>query len=247
MVSFPGKYSHEWDAAVSAASKQQDDMSLACVFLTDRASGLGLHADNPDTPGKCWCHAIYGRMAAKDYVSKVDLSKATREELEFKTADAEAMGLCLVVKTQADTELKWRAKVQMATQDAEWRCAANNARAPWGCQWFEEWRKNVHRAVELEQTLHVFYFEGMKGQGKMHWNQLCNEGAKEESRKCSGLGASQTAEVAYLDKMGFSYIEHDITEFEPMLQSAFGRFQAAVRRSIHRLASLLTQPNLFEE
>ena len=63
IVSFPGKYSELWDEAVSAVTSQAgktgtDSWSLACVFLTDAASGLGQHAENLDTPGKCWCHSI---------------------------------------------------------------------------------------------------------------------------------------------------------------------------------------------
>ena len=56
VVSFFGKYSQQWDEAVSTA-KTQMGFSLACVFLTDRASGLGKHCSNPDAPGQCWCRA----------------------------------------------------------------------------------------------------------------------------------------------------------------------------------------------
>ena len=50
-VSFPGIYSEEWDRAVAAADGEQI-CSLACVFLTDTSSGLGQHAENPDSPGR---------------------------------------------------------------------------------------------------------------------------------------------------------------------------------------------------
>ena len=73
------------------------------------------------------------------------------------------------------------------------------------------------RAAELRQTLHDFYFEDGRGKGKMPGHLLANEKARQEARKDSGLGASQTAEVAYLDKMGLSYVEHDIMEFEAFL------------------------------
>ena len=84
IVSFPGKYS-------------QEALSLACVFLTDRASGLGAHCDNPDEPGECWCRAIYGHLPASTYISVVDMRPAMQNsqapiELEFKRADAVAMG-----------------------------------------------------------------------------------------------------------------------------------------------------------
>lgn len=75
----------------------------------------------------------------------------------------------------------------------------------------------MHKAVELKQALHVFYFEDRKGHGKMSWNELPSDEAKALVRQRSGLGASQTAEVAYLDKEGISYVEHDIREFQDLV------------------------------
>ena len=218
VVSFPGKYSELWDKAVSSA----DAFSLACVFLTDAASGLGRHANNPETPGKCWCQTIYGRVPASTYLSVVEISTDESgnhdQMLAFKRADAEAMGQRLLIK-QHQGDIEWEQELAEALQDAEVRCIQNQDRAPWGCQWFEEWKRNVDRAAELQQTLHVFYFQDSKGKGKMHWDQLANEKARHAARKDSGLGASQTAEVAYLDKIGLSYVEHDIMEFEAFLTS----------------------------
>ena len=41
--------------------------------------------------------------------------------------------------------------------------------------------------------------EGKVGRGKMRWEELNDEEAKREAREDTGLGASQTAEVAYLE------------------------------------------------
>ncbi|OLP80617.1 hypothetical protein AK812_SmicGene38950 [Symbiodinium microadriaticum] len=221
VVSFPGKYSDLWDKAVSSVA-QEDAFSLACVFLTDAASGLGRHANNPETPGKCWCQTIYGRVPASTYLSMVEISTDESgkhdQTLAFKRADAEAMGQRLLIK-QHQGDIEWEQELAEALQDAEVRCIENQDRAPWGCQWFEEWKRNVDRAAELQQSLHVFYFQDSKGKGKMHWDLLANEKARHAARKDSGLGASQTAEVAYLDKIGLSYVEHDIMEFEAFLTS----------------------------
>ncbi|CAE7335706.1 GIP [Symbiodinium sp. CCMP2592] len=234
VVSFPGKYSQQWDKAVSTAKTQQG-FSLACVFLTDRASGLGEHVENPDAPGECWCHAIYGQLPASTYLAVVDVRPESagccqvlgglgrqglsQQDLEFKRADAEAMGQRLVVRrNQADWE--WERELREAEEDARRRCAENQGLAPWGCKWFEDWRRNVQRAVELKQSLHVFYFEGRTGQGKLDWDQLPCQEAKERVRLESGLGASQTAEVAYLDKMGYAYVEHDIRNFHQLVSPA---------------------------
>eukprot|EP00913_Durusdinium_trenchii_P025412 g23857.t1 len=118
-----------------------------------------------------------------------------------------------------------------ALKIAEERCRQNGCRAPWGCSWFEEWRKNVEEAMRLGQKLHVFYFEGKVGRGKLAWPKLCDSMAKEEARRDSGLGASQTAEVAYLEKMGLEYEEHDITEFEAFLRKC--HTWASPRAGVH--------------
>ena len=142
----------------------------------------------------------------------------SNQKLAFARADAEAMGQRLVIK-QDQGEMEWEQELAEALRDAEKRCAENQELAPWGCQWFEDWKNNVDRAAQHHQTLHVFYFEGCKGKGKMLWDQLSDKQARQDARKSSGLGASQTAEVAYLDKVGLRYVEHDIMEFEDFLAS----------------------------
>eukprot|EP00438_Fugacium_kawagutii_P033018 Skav234001 [mRNA] locus=scaffold2637:31687:33162:- [translate_table: standard] len=57
IVSFPGKYADGWR---ECAEGSLHDMSVACVFLTSEADGLGQHVDNPEVGGKCLCHTLYG-------------------------------------------------------------------------------------------------------------------------------------------------------------------------------------------
>ena len=227
VVSFPGKYSELWDKAVSAVTSQAgntgtESWSLACVFLTDAASGLGQHAKNPDTPGKCWCHSIYGQVPAETYLNVVEVdpdhidSPNNRQMLAFKRSDSAAMGQQLVIKSD-QSDIEWQRELAEATEKAQQLCFAKDGRAPWGCQWFEEWKRNVDAAAKLGQELHVFYFEGRMGQGKVPWHQLCDEAAKTKARESGGLGASQTAEVAYLERMGLSFFEHDVRDFQAII------------------------------
>ena len=71
VASFPGKYNELWDHAVRAMQDEQFSLSLACVFLTDEASGLGQHASVPHLKGGCWCHTIYGDMPPLAYLSEI--------------------------------------------------------------------------------------------------------------------------------------------------------------------------------
>ena len=82
IVSFPGKYSKEWDEAVEAVKEETSVCSLACVFLTDTASGLGQHANLPNKPEECWCHTIYGEFPASTYLSIVDVKELKPDEVE---------------------------------------------------------------------------------------------------------------------------------------------------------------------
>ena len=223
IVSFPGKYSAEWDAAVQAAREETSTCSLACVFLTDSSSGLGQHAKLPDKPEECWCHVIYGYHPASAYLSIVDVDELQLKEgeteamvLAFKEKDAKAMGQCLLIK-RCQTELEWQIELAEALVYAEQLCYKNKGRAPWGCMWFEAWRQKVEEAVRLKQKLHVFYFKDQCGKGKLAWNQLCDTRAKEAARKDTGLGASQTAEVAYLEKEGIAFEQHDISAFTELI------------------------------
>eukprot|EP00438_Fugacium_kawagutii_P031194 Skav234754 [mRNA] locus=scaffold14:1047064:1048542:- [translate_table: standard] len=224
IVSFPGKYSEEWDRAVAVAS-EQETCSLACVFLTDATSGLGRHVDNPESlNGDCYCKTLYGSVPLEAYVSEVDLTNPDcpidKEQLAFRKADAKAMGQMLLIKYSHTTRLEWNEKKSQAMQKAHECWQQNQGRAPWGCAWFHLWKENVNVAVERNQSLHVFYFEGRVGAGKVSWDELGDEEIRKNARQGGGLGASQTAEVAYLDKLGLSYTEHDVMEFTSFIAHA---------------------------
>lgn len=84
---------------------------------------------------------------------------------------------------------------------------------PWGCRWFDEWTKHVKLAVERNQTLVVCCFNGQVGEGKVRWRELGMSFAERVQNrtdgKLLGLGISQAAEVAWLDRKGWSYQERD--------------------------------------
>lgn len=56
--SFPGKFENGWNAVVGTGKLAL--MSVACVFLPKGTPKFGQHANNPDTPGKCFCYSLYG-------------------------------------------------------------------------------------------------------------------------------------------------------------------------------------------
>eukprot|EP00435_Cladocopium_sp_Y103_P068551 s132_g31.t1 len=212
IVSFPGKYSQEWDAAVEETQGQSSLCSLACVFLTDKQSGLGGHVENPEGFGNCFCPALYGQVDPGAYLSIVEDPYLTQEKLLFKKSDAEAMGQVLLIR-QEESDVAWSERKKEALLKAIEKCKENHYRAPWGCQWFAEWKENVDKAHQRGQKFHVFYFQGKVGCGKMAWEDLNDETKLQAVRAGTGLGKSQTAEVAWLDRLGLTYEEHDVSDF----------------------------------
>ena len=98
---------------------------------------------------------------------------------------------------------------------------ARGRKPRWGCEWFEQWKKNIEEAVKRGQTLIVYYFAGQAGMGEMKWRN--SMGKMEETFPFPhshqklwdgvGLGVSQKAEVAYLKSKGYSFEKRDVMDF----------------------------------
>ena len=211
VISFPGKYPSGWDALI----KEHHDGSVGCVFLCTPEDGLGKHAQDPDAEeGTCYCKAIYGERGWKEFgYLKVLRCPYTKEKMLKEQEKAAAMGIVVVGEDASPEERK------KAEQEAEQKYEENQRRAPWGCLWFKVWMGNGTYATEKKQKLQVVYFAGQRGEGKVEWEQLPTADLWDGH----GLGGSQKAEVAYLDKMrqkdpAWDYEEIDVARF---LQSEF--------------------------
>jgi hypothetical protein len=218
VASLPGKFVDQWDAAVEEPETNLR-VSLACVFLTDRESGLGVHAIDPDNLGNpCLCRQIYGRVPHAAYLSCFECNRDSMGDepyvraRDFARADAEAMGLIFLERGYRSDRV-WQQLKSEAMGRAETRCNENQGRAPWGCKWFEVWKRNMLDAVDRGQRLSAYYFPGCVGKGKVAWDDLANPDIVREARRESGLGASQTVEVAWMDLLVLKYDERDIAGF----------------------------------
>lgn len=85
---------------------------------------------------------------------------------------------------------------------------ANGRRPLWGCLWFKRWRDNVELAVSRGQRLVAYFFEEQVGEGLITWPELCKKETNLWDGK--GLGASQKAELAFLQKMGYDFEQRDV-------------------------------------
>ena len=167
-VSMPGKYPTQWDLAVQSMHR-----SLACVFCTDEASGLGGHVKDPENPqNHCYCTSLYGKVPWETYLSVLRKPETDEERAAFLTvfafrrADAKAMNQIFLAETEHSPDV-WAQKLRTCTEEAKQRWAETGGRAPWGCKWFDIWTENVLEAVRWKQQLVVYYFDGKVGHGKV--------------------------------------------------------------------------------
>ena len=221
VCSWPGKYATAWNELVEGA--RQNDISAAVVFLPEGSEHFGLHDPIPanfakqdlqDLHGECWCTPLYGEQK------------------------------------------------------------------PWGCRWWSKWIANIEQAASQECTLVVYYFNSMRGKGKVKdfttageeymrreaifrckdaflksdiFQDALDAGLKHLSKEqgpdssspysrevhrlflawlpekeaqfmeaSEGLGNSQKAEVAWLERNGYQYIEKEIWELESSSPKAIG-------------------------
>ena len=206
VCSWPGKYESAWQTLVDKSHDGQ--ISAAVVFLPKGSPNFGRHDPIPTSEGlwgDCWCFPLYGEQK------------------------------------------------------------------PWGCRWWTLWAANIEKAVRCGVELQVFFFENMKGQGKVQsfatagaehcqreriWQKketflesvayreavaagldsLSKDAGEDSSSQHSrelqrlfwawlpeedrdflaaseGLGNSQKAEVAWLERKGYQYTQVDIIEF----------------------------------
>ena len=115
-----------------------------------------------------------------------------------------------------------------------WCCELYGEPKPWGCEWFERWKALVSEAVEKGQMILVFYKEGHLArvgaehtsypqreqvEGELEWTDLAGY-SFEQLKAMPGLGASQKGEVAYLKKIGASFMRVDVGDGAPDAEAA---------------------------
>ena len=202
-VSFPGKYASGWDALID--EKAEHKQSIACVFLCTPESGLGQHAQDPTkAEGVCYCRAIYGDRDHKQLGYLKLLRKGTDKVQEEEERQKAQYTKTVVIREDASKE-----ELKKAEQEAKEACIKNDNKASWGCAWFEKWKNNVTKAVDLGQQLKVVFFPGQVGQGKVAWEDL----PRENLWNGIGCGGSQKSEIAYLDMGDLDYDETDAINF----------------------------------
>jgi len=205
--SFPGKYGTGWNGVTA----ERHGMSVGCVFLNSQGDGMGQHVENPQHPGRCYCSTIYGERDYESFGYLIEIKPTDGpDDVQRRRDEAVATNAFVWDPYRSGTTK------EDAIQEAKERWLKAGKVASWGCKWFAQWCTNIKEAVENEQQLVVYYFEGEVGQGKLAWANLCKPDANLWDG--GGLGGSQKCEVAYLDMMRqtdsrYNYVEEDVGEF----------------------------------
>ena len=201
--SWPGKYESAWDALVKKS--RRGNLSAAVVFLPKGSRHFGIHDKIPPAeklPGACWCTPLYGEQKPWGCRWWTHWIKNIEEAVE-KGAELEVYFF---------HNMKGKGKVENFS-----RAGAEHLRREqiWGRQ------KRFKKSQEFKSAVSAGLKELSKknrGDGSSQYSReehrLFLSWLEEEDREflvsSEGLGNSQKAEVAWLQRKGYAYTEVEV-------------------------------------
>ena len=211
ICSWPGKYEAAWDVLVQ--SSRGDSLSAAVVFLPAGSDRFGRHDQIPaeeKLEGECWCVPLYGEK--KPWGCKwwtlwmANIEEAVRQEAELQVYFFEKKKGQGKVQSFATAGLEHMRREKIYARKKEFEQSTEFQRA------------EVAGLQDLSQEI------GPDGssQHSRESGRLFLAWLPEEDRqfleKSEGLGNSQKAEVAWLEKKGYTYteIEIDVAKWQKM-------------------------------
>ncbi|CAE7867934.1 unnamed protein product, partial [Symbiodinium sp. KB8] len=208
VASWPGKYEGAWEALVSQGRNRQ--VSAAVVFLPHGTDDYGKCDSIPlaeGLPGTCWCTPLYGEQKPwgcrwfTKWRENIETAVESGAELEvYYFQNRVGQGKVKSFDTAGDDNLQ--------------REEINNK------------QKDFEGSPEFEQALHAGLDNLSKwprGDGSSQYSREArrlflaslSETEREFIAASEGLGNSQKAEVAWLQKKGYAYWEVDVSTWLP--------------------------------
>lgn len=204
VCSWPGRYEGAWDSLVS--SSRNGDVSAAVVFLPDGTADFGHHAEIPETEGivgECWCVPLYGEQKPwgcrwwSHWIANI-------EEAVKKEAD-------LVVYYFVDHVGRGKAQSFATAGQEHLRRETLNRR-------LDEFKETQQFKEAVDAGL-AGLSNKCRGDGSSsHSRELKRlflawlpSADSEFLEAAEGLGNSQKAEVAWLERKGYPYTERDVS------------------------------------
>eukprot|EP00935_MAST-01C_sp_MAST-1C-sp1_P002305 g2305.t1 len=195
VASWPGRYAKLWDTVVAKGKASQ--LSAAVVFLPEHTVNFGKHGTD-----RCYCEEIlpHGCLWFQVWRENIELAVAKQQRLqvyfaEGRTGKVESWSKCGTdaMKRTAFTQRKLDFLERLPTEEkSRLRELPSQPRddARGGAPGTERSDEEERLFVASLSTEELAYLEGHKG-----------------------LGNSQKAEVAWLEKMGYAYEEVDVRDF----------------------------------
>ncbi|CAE6913168.1 unnamed protein product [Symbiodinium natans] len=207
VCSWPGKYASAWDALVD--DSRQDDISAAVVFLPEGSKHFGLHdpipADLLDLQGPCWCTPLYGEPKPwgcrwwSKWIANIELAVeqgATLVVYYFNGKRGE--GKVKDFSTAGQEHLR---REQISRRRADFQNSEDFRKA------FEAGLKHLSAepgpdaSSPFSREVHRLFLAWLGGEDRQFLEAS------------EGLGNSQKAEVAWLERKGYPYVEKEVSEF----------------------------------
>ena len=218
VCSWPGKYASAWDELVAGA--RQNDISAAVVFLPKGSQHFGLHDPIPpneefqDLQGNCWCTPLYGgkkpwgcRWWSK-WIANIEVAVKQNATLDVYYFDGKK-GLGKVKDfTTAGVEHLRREQISRKKADFKKSEAFRNALDA-----------GLKRLSKQEGPDSSSPFSREEHRLFLAWLPEEDRQFLEESE---GLGNSQKAEVAWLQRKGYPYVEKEVSQLGGSSPKAIG-------------------------
>ncbi|CAE7716536.1 unnamed protein product [Symbiodinium necroappetens] len=205
VVSWPGKYATAWDHLVASAPGQT---SAAVVFLPEGSKNFGKHSPIPrreGIDGRCWCMPLYGEEKAWGcrwwalWIENVERAVQHRAELQvYFFEGARDKGKVVSFETAGQENLRREALLKKMR---DFKSCDHFRRA------MEAGLKNLRRKVRYDSSSQ---YSREKYRLFLRWLPAVDRKFLEDS---DGLGNSQKAEVAWLEKKGYQYTAVDISRW----------------------------------
>ena len=205
VASWPGKYEAAWDRLVQ--SSREGETSAAVVFLPEGTPSYGKHSPIPAEEritGECWCIPIYGERKPwgclwwDKWINNIEKAHACGAQLEVYYFEKSVGAGKVESFDTAGVEHLRRDKINSRTA-------------------FE--KSNVFKAAVAAglDKLSKGTGQDRSSQYSREYRRLFLSWLPSEDRDfilaSEGLGDSQKAEVAWLDRKGYEYVEVDVSKW----------------------------------
>ena len=206
VASWPGKYEAAWDRLVQ--SSREGETSAAVVFLPEGTPSYGKHSPIPaeeDIAGECWCIPIYGERKPwgclwwDKWIKNIEKAHACGAQLEvYYFEKSVGAGKVKSFDTAGDEHLR--------------RDEINSRRTA-----FQE--SDIFKAAVAAglDKLSKGTGQDSSSQYSREYRRLFLSWLPSKDRDfilaSEGLGNSQKAEVAWLDRKGYEYVEVDVSKW----------------------------------